>query len=70
MCCVTLFSHLSLTLLDVKPTHTNPHQQVTVDVPDQKGRLEILKVHARNKKLDGEVDLQEVALRTPGKNLV
>jgi len=40
--------------------------QVTVDVPDQKGRLDILKVHARNKKLDSEVDLQEVALRTPG----
>jgi SpoVK/Ycf46/Vps4 family AAA+-type ATPase len=40
--------------------------QVTVDVPDQKGRLEILKVHARNKKLDSEVDLMEVALRTPG----
>jgi SpoVK/Ycf46/Vps4 family AAA+-type ATPase len=39
---------------------------VTVDVPDQKGRLEILKVHARNKKLDSEVDLMEVALRTPG----
>jgi cell division protease FtsH len=37
-----------------------------VDVPDQKGRLEILKVHARNKKLDSEVDLLEVALRTPG----
>ncbi|GBF97021.1 extracellular protease [Raphidocelis subcapitata] len=41
-------------------------RQVSVDVPDQKGRLEILKVHARNKKLDGEVELQEVAMRTPG----
>lgn len=40
--------------------------QVQVDVPDQKGRLEILKVHARNKKLDSEVELLEVALRTPG----
>lgn len=39
---------------------------VTVDVPDVRGRLEILKVHARNKKLDTEVDLDEVALRTPG----
>jgi ATP-dependent Zn protease len=39
---------------------------VQVDVPDQKGRLEILKVHARNKKLDSEVELLEVALRTPG----
>lgn len=35
--------------------------QVTVDVPDQKGRLQILKVHARNKKLDGEVDLEAVS---------
>ncbi|KAJ9515446.1 hypothetical protein QJQ45_016441 [Haematococcus lacustris] len=41
-------------------------RQVSVDVPDQKGRLEILKVHARNKKLDAEVDLKEVAMRTPG----
>lgn len=40
--------------------------QVTVDVPDQKGRREILGVHARNKKLSGDVDLQEVAMRTPG----
>jgi ATP-dependent 26S proteasome regulatory subunit len=40
--------------------------QVTVDVPDQKGRLAILNVHARNKKLDGEVELKEVAMRTPG----
>jgi cell division protease FtsH len=38
---------------------------VTVDVPDQKGRLEILKVHARNKKLDSEVDLQEVRFNRP-----
>ena len=41
-------------------------RQVTVDVPDSKGRLSILKVHARNKKLDGEVELSEIAQRTPG----
>jgi cell division protease FtsH len=41
-------------------------RQVSVDVPDAKGRLEILKVHARNKKLGDEVDLKEVAQRTPG----
>ena len=41
-------------------------RQVSVDVPDSKGRLSILKVHARNKRLDGEVDLSEVAMRTPG----
>ena len=37
-----------------------------MDVPDQKGRLEILKVHARNKKLGDDVDLSEVASRVPG----
>ncbi|KAL3144023.1 ATP-dependent zinc metalloprotease FTSH 2, chloroplastic [Trebouxia sp. C0010 RCD-2024] len=41
-------------------------RQVSVDVPDQKGRLEILKVHARNKKLGEDVDLSEVASRVPG----
>ena len=40
--------------------------QVSVDVPDQKGRLEILQVHARNKKLNEDVDLKEVASRVPG----
>ena len=40
--------------------------QVSVDVPDVKGRTEILKVHARNKKLSDEVDLNEIAQRTPG----
>ena len=28
-----------------------------------KGRLEILRVHAKNKKLDGEVDLEQIAAR-------
>ncbi|PSC67652.1 ATP-dependent zinc metalloprotease FTSH chloroplastic [Micractinium conductrix] len=41
-------------------------RQVSVDAPDQKGRLEILNVHARNKKFDNEIDLKEIALRTPG----
>ena len=40
--------------------------QVSVDVPDVKGRTEILKVHARNKKLAEEVSLDEIAQRTPG----
>ena len=39
---------------------------MSVDVPDQKGRLEILKVHARNKKFGEDVDIKEVAMRTPG----
>ncbi|KAK9815331.1 hypothetical protein WJX72_001887 [[Myrmecia] bisecta] len=41
-------------------------RQVSVDVPDQKGRLEILNVHARNKKFGDDIDLKEIALRTPG----
>lgn len=41
-------------------------RQVTVDVPDVKGRLEILNVHARNKKLSSEVSLEVIAKRTPG----
>ncbi len=41
-------------------------RQVTVDTPDIKGRLEILDVHARNKKLSDEVSLEAIARRTPG----
>ena len=41
-------------------------RQVTVDVPDMKGRLDILNVHARNKKLADEVSLEVIAKRTPG----
>jgi len=41
-------------------------RQVTVDPPSYKGRLQILEVHARNKKLDTEVSLEGIARRTPG----
>ncbi|MDF5727978.1 MAG: ATP-dependent zinc metalloprotease FtsH2 [Rhizonema sp. PD38] len=41
-------------------------RQIMVDAPDIKGRLEILKVHARNKKLDKSVSLDAIARRTPG----
>jgi cell division protease FtsH len=41
-------------------------RQVTVDLPSYKGRLQILEVHARNKKLATEVSLEKVARRTPG----
>jgi cell division protease FtsH len=40
-------------------------RQITVNYPDSKGREEILKVHARNKPLDSDVDLKVVAKRTP-----
>ncbi|MBN3894856.1 MAG: ATP-dependent zinc metalloprotease FtsH [Nostoc sp. NOS(2021)] len=41
-------------------------RQVMVDPPDLKGRLEILQVHARNKKIDPSVSLEAIARRTPG----
>ncbi|KAL0306773.1 UNVERIFIED_CONTAM: ATP-dependent zinc metalloprotease FTSH 2, chloroplastic [Sesamum radiatum] len=41
-------------------------RQVTVDVPDIRGRTEILKVHAGNKKFDSDVSLEVIAMRTPG----
>ncbi|MFN3679359.1 ATP-dependent zinc metalloprotease FtsH3 [Thermosynechococcus sp.] len=41
-------------------------RQVVVDRPDYKGRLDILKVHARGKTLAKDVDLDKIARRTPG----
>ena len=41
-------------------------RQIIVDPPDIKGRLEILEVHARNKKLSSEISLDTIARRTPG----
>jgi len=41
-------------------------RQITVDAPDFKGRLEILDVHARNKKLANDVSIEAIARRTPG----
>ncbi len=41
-------------------------RQVSVDAPDIKGRLSILKVHSRNKKLDKVLSLENIARRTPG----
>jgi cell division protease FtsH len=41
-------------------------RQVLVDRPDLKGRVAILKVHARKLNLEPDVDLEVVARRTPG----
>ncbi len=41
-------------------------RRVVIDLPDIKGRFEILKVHARKIKLDPSVDLMEIARGTPG----
>jgi cell division protease FtsH len=40
-------------------------RQITLDVPDAKGREGILKIYAKNKQLT-DVDLKELARRTPG----
>ena len=41
-------------------------RQIDVSTPDIKGREEILKVHARNKKIASDVDFKQVAHQTPG----
>ncbi len=41
-------------------------RQITISLPDIRGRAAILKVHARNKKLDPKINLDEFANRIPG----
>ncbi|MBR6098638.1 ATP-dependent zinc metalloprotease FtsH [bacterium] len=41
-------------------------RQIYINAPDVKGREAILKVHAKNKQLDTDVDLKVLAKRTPG----
>ncbi len=41
-------------------------RRIVIDLPDVKGRFEILKVHARKIKLDSSVDLMHIARNTPG----
>ncbi|MEM9805391.1 MAG: ATP-dependent zinc metalloprotease FtsH [Cyanobacteria bacterium P01_D01_bin.56] len=41
-------------------------RQITVDLPSYKGRLGILEVHARDKKIEEDVNLEAIARRTPG----
>jgi len=41
-------------------------RRVVLDLPDIKGRLEILNVHARRIKIDPSVDLNDIARSTPG----
>jgi cell division protease FtsH len=41
-------------------------RQITVNRPDIRGRVEILKVHARNKRIHSSVTFDEIARRTPG----
>ncbi|GAE37307.1 ATP-dependent zinc metalloprotease FtsH [Halalkalibacter akibai] len=41
-------------------------RQIQVNRPDVNGREDVLKVHARNKPLDDDVNLRAIAERTPG----
>ena len=41
-------------------------RQIAVEAPDLKGREAILKVHAQGKPLTAQVDLRQIAKRTPG----
>ena len=41
-------------------------RQIMVNTPDLKGREAILKVHARNKPFEDDVDLSVIAKTTPG----
>ena len=41
-------------------------RRVTVEKPDLQGRIDVLKVHAKNVHLDDTVDLKEIALSTSG----
>ncbi|MDU3215035.1 MAG: ATP-dependent zinc metalloprotease FtsH, partial [Negativicoccus succinicivorans] len=41
-------------------------RQVVVSRPDLRGREAILKVHAKNKPLEGDIDLKIIAKKTPG----
>jgi len=41
-------------------------RQITVNLPDRLGRVEILNVHARNKPISKDVSLVQLANRTPG----
>ena len=41
-------------------------RQITIGLPDRRGRINILKVHAKNKPFDENVSLGQLANRTPG----
>ncbi len=41
-------------------------RQVVIDLPDKKERVDILKVHTKNKPLEGSVKLEQIASSTPG----
>ncbi|KAK2965347.1 hypothetical protein RJ640_013810 [Escallonia rubra] len=56
----------TIALIVMEDTDFEVLVQVSVDVPDIRGRTEILKVHGSNKKFDTDVSLEVIAMRTPG----
>lgn len=48
----------------IRPGRFDKH--IAIDLPDQKSRLEILKIHARNKPLAEDVNLEELSKMTIG----
>ena len=44
-------------------------RRIIVDKPDLKGRVDILKVHAKDVKMDETVDLEAIALATSGQSV-
>src|ERR1700748_111540 len=41
-------------------------REVDIGIPDPTGRLEILRIHTKNMKLDEDVDLETIAAETHG----
>ena len=45
---------------------SNDERRIIVEKPDLKGRVEVLKVHSKDVRMDETVDLEEIALATSG----
>lgn len=41
-------------------------REVDIGIPDATGRLEIIRIHTKNMKLDDNVDLEQIAAETHG----
>jgi transitional endoplasmic reticulum ATPase len=41
-------------------------REIDIGVPDQIGRLEVLRIHTKNMKLDEDVDLEKISKETHG----
>jgi len=64
---ITIAATNRLDILDEALTRAGRFdRKIEVALPDNGGRLDILKVHARNKPLAPDIDLEQVARRTPG----